>query len=255
MNWLNQKLQEAENSFKDLLSFPHSQKITESSVGITDQLKEFVQNLCEEHPDTFVNFPLEEKEIQEKLVLTTWQEKHVKLMLESVEDLRLLRFHLCPSQLKDDEFWTIYFLLVRNKVGPISSESSENTPIKKENEQARSVSPVMLDLVGNGSPFSSPISKGSDIEQYFDEIWKEDILNNSNRSDEGIQPDLDNYYSASEINTSMDFLQNEQLILELRSISTTKTILEAKQSVSFDSPSKESPAASSASTDGGVPCE
>jgi len=106
------------------------------SVGITKPLLEFVENICQ-YPKTFVDFPVEEsftptpqqmnsktdistptvgEQTRSIYILSPWQEQHARLILHQVKDLQKLRFKLCPSHLKEDAFWRIYFLLVRNYI-------------------------------------------------------------------------------------------------------------------------------------------
>ncbi|XP_071689613.1 uncharacterized protein [Rutidosis leptorrhynchoides] len=87
--------------------------------GITDELIEFIKSFTLE---TFRNFNLQDEELgddESGIVhkdLSNWQEKHAILILSKVKELSQLRFRLCPRYLKEQEFWRIYFTLVKNYV-------------------------------------------------------------------------------------------------------------------------------------------
>ncbi|KAG2306950.1 hypothetical protein Bca4012_084096 [Brassica carinata] len=97
-------------------------------LGVTDELIDHVRSFT---IDTFKNFtlydeeacvnPLEEDEEDNgvsnvKKDLSDWQERHAVLALSKSKELSQLRFKLCPRLLKEDQFWKIYFKLVRNLV-------------------------------------------------------------------------------------------------------------------------------------------
>ncbi|KAK8604490.1 hypothetical protein V6N13_099431 [Hibiscus sabdariffa] len=48
--------------------------------------------------------------------LSDWQERHAILVLSKVKELSQLRFKLCPRHLKEENFWRIYFMLVKSHV-------------------------------------------------------------------------------------------------------------------------------------------
>eukprot|EP01114_Cavostelium_apophysatum_P019152 TRINITY_DN6090_c0_g1_i1.p1 TRINITY_DN6090_c0_g1~~TRINITY_DN6090_c0_g1_i1.p1 ORF type:complete len:310 (-),score=96.79 TRINITY_DN6090_c0_g1_i1:521-1450(-) len=208
---------------KKSLSFPklnlnrkkegdESQRDPFSEVGITPTLIEFVDNVCQ-HPKTFVDFPLEENDrALADIPLSEWQVRHAELMLKKVESLGRLRFKLCPSQMKEDHFWKIYFMLAKNKIGPIdlskyqknSRPSPKEPPLHLNQDQRLQNSSPRRDphvAVPADSPSSeilqllhSPSStKGSDIEEYFEQMMKEN-LDNSFSVEESIDPQMDNYF-------------------------------------------------------------
>lgn len=131
--------------------------------GISKENIEYVRNLCF-YPDTFYNFPFNEgdKEARKQYLLNEWQEEHVRLMLKHVKELEILRFKVCPSKMMDQEFWYVYFQLMKNKL--------RGDDFKK------------LIVEGGISPFqgklvlSSVTSKGSETEQYFERLLKDSIL-------------------------------------------------------------------------------
>nr|XP_029117621.1 uncharacterized protein LOC105034973 isoform X2 [Elaeis guineensis] len=99
--------------------------------GVTEQLCDFVKVFS---VDTFKTFPLEDDRAVDfvdgstpstatnvRKDLTEWQEKHATLVLSKVKEIAQLRYILCPRHLKEEQFWRIYFLLVKSYVAPIRS--------------------------------------------------------------------------------------------------------------------------------------
>jgi hypothetical protein len=211
MNWLSNKILSAESTLKTVITASVTSKRPEEengleNGGINADLIEFVRNISE-HPKTFLDFPLDDRtDIQNHFFtifffnlsqeLSGWQVTHAKRILEAVPELGELRFKLCPSSLSERKFWTIYFLLVKRKLS--------NIPAPEEKPSILSV----YDFSAT-SPFSSPNSKGSDIEEYYDSLWKEQ-MNHSANFDEGIDPTSDNYfYVGTELSFEEDPEQEE----------------------------------------------
>eukprot|EP01112_Ceratiomyxa_fruticulosa_P011933 TRINITY_DN3282_c0_g1_i2.p1 TRINITY_DN3282_c0_g1~~TRINITY_DN3282_c0_g1_i2.p1 ORF type:complete len:321 (-),score=71.60 TRINITY_DN3282_c0_g1_i2:101-1063(-) len=88
-------------------------------LGITPQLEEFVCNLS---PQTFKNFPLEGLNLNK--ALNAKQIRHAKLILKRVPELNQLRYNLCPGHMRDETFWLVYFLLIRNKTGEVDLDDN-----------------------------------------------------------------------------------------------------------------------------------
>lgn len=83
--------------------------------GVTDQLLDFLKSFS---IDTFRNFSLPDEEDADTpdnvpKDLSDWQQRHALLVLSKVKELSQLRFKLCPRYLKEHQFWTIYFALVK----------------------------------------------------------------------------------------------------------------------------------------------
>nr|XP_016508556.1 PREDICTED: uncharacterized protein LOC107826121 isoform X2 [Nicotiana tabacum] len=81
--------------------------------GVTDDLREFVKGIT---INTFQDFPLEVSNVRQDL--TEFQEKHAKLVLQSVKEISKLRYELCPRIMRERKFWRIYFILVNSHVAP-----------------------------------------------------------------------------------------------------------------------------------------
>uniref|UniRef100_A0A1J3FY70 BSD domain-containing protein n=1 Tax=Noccaea caerulescens TaxID=107243 RepID=A0A1J3FY70_NOCCA len=99
-------------------------------LGVTDELIDHVRSFT---IDTFKDFSLDDEEETSvnpledeengvsssenvKKDLSDWQERHAVLVLSRSKELSQLRFKLCPRLLKEEQFWRIYFQLVRNLV-------------------------------------------------------------------------------------------------------------------------------------------
>eukprot|EP01118_Nematostelium_gracile_P004642 TRINITY_DN1549_c0_g1_i1.p1 TRINITY_DN1549_c0_g1~~TRINITY_DN1549_c0_g1_i1.p1 ORF type:complete len:207 (+),score=37.01 TRINITY_DN1549_c0_g1_i1:135-755(+) len=186
MNWLSSRISSvAENTLKGVIAPTtppkKESKYSHKELGITDELITFIDDIAREHPETFLAFP--PQEIDTKDNLDGWEIAHADAMLRTVESLAELRFKLCPSKLNDAKFWAIYFAIVKKKLQRPTISTSE----KQE---------TISDLLMN-SAFSSPNSKGSDLEEYYDSMFK-DQMNNSFQGDEGIDPTIDNYFYIGE---------------------------------------------------------
>ncbi|KAJ0234642.1 BSD domain-containing protein [Hirschfeldia incana] len=116
----------------------------EDLLGVTDELIDHVRSFT---IDTFKNFslydeeacvnPLEEEEEEVssnenvKKDLSDWQERHAVLVLSKSKELSQLRFKLCPRLLKEDQFWKIYFKLVRNLVAKYEVQAIQRALIRR----------------------------------------------------------------------------------------------------------------------------
>eukprot|EP00005_Dracoamoeba_jomungandri_P014388 CAMPEP_0174268906 /NCGR_PEP_ID=MMETSP0439-20130205/39150_1 /TAXON_ID=0 /ORGANISM="Stereomyxa ramosa, Strain Chinc5" /LENGTH=157 /DNA_ID=CAMNT_0015357383 /DNA_START=32 /DNA_END=505 /DNA_ORIENTATION=+ len=131
-------------------------------IEVTPTLIEYVQQLAQ-HPQTFTNFPISS---QAEFEMSAVEERHAKTMLTKVPELSRLRYILCPSKMREEVFWRIYFLLLENKLSRVVAQGSS----KKE-------APVEME----------------DIERYFEELFSS-ILQAHIGYDEGIPPQHDNYF-------------------------------------------------------------
>ncbi|XP_015086323.1 uncharacterized protein LOC107029426 [Solanum pennellii] len=110
--------------------------------GVTDQLLDFIKSFS---IDTFRNFSLPNEDDGDtpenvRRDLSDWQQRHALLVLSKLKELSQLRFKLCPRFLKDHQFWTVYFALVKDFVAKYELRAiqldklkqmrleSENTP-------------------------------------------------------------------------------------------------------------------------------
>ncbi|XP_044503619.1 uncharacterized protein LOC123224136 [Mangifera indica] len=117
-------------------------------LGVTEQLIDHVKSFTLE---TFKNFPLQDDDdstydveattnssgnVQQDL--SDWQERHAILVLSKVKELAQLRFKLCPRHLKEQQFWRIYFMLVKSHVAEYELQAIRLAKLKSmamENEK------------------------------------------------------------------------------------------------------------------------
>ncbi|ESQ37122.1 hypothetical protein EUTSA_v10002684mg [Eutrema salsugineum] len=115
-------------------------------LGVTDELIDHVRSFT---IDTFKSFSLNDEEEEAsvnplneegnrvsssanvKKDLSNWQEKHAVLVLSKSKELSQLRFKLCPRFLKEEQFWKIYFQLVRNLVAKYEVLAIQQARIKR----------------------------------------------------------------------------------------------------------------------------
>ncbi|KAM7270857.1 hypothetical protein ACFE04_030071 [Oxalis oulophora] len=110
--------------------------------GVTDDLRLFVKGLTSA---TFKNFPVnDEVELSDSPTigsnvrkdLTDWQERHATLVLTTVNEIKKLRYELCPRVMKERRFWKIYFTLVSSHVSPYEKQYMEEAR-RKADEKAK----------------------------------------------------------------------------------------------------------------------
>ncbi|KAJ0053316.1 hypothetical protein Pint_01561 [Pistacia integerrima] len=152
-------------------------------LGVTDQLIDHVKSFT---LDTFKNFPLQDDEEPTYDVegatnssgnvrqdLSDWQERHAFLVLSKVKvrstssyllpckkfsftsgraelaELATLRFKLCPRHLKEQQFWRIYFMLVKSHVAEYELQAIRVAKLKSmavENEKTSDSSAYEVEM-------------------------------------------------------------------------------------------------------------
>ncbi|KAF7845550.1 BSD domain containing protein [Senna tora] len=128
MDWFIRNLTRSSSKTKtsNLQSQSNSKGEDEEQLyGITGDLINHVKSLT---IDTFRNFPLQDEDettygvesprtsARIRKDLSQWQERHANLILSRVKELSQVRYKLCPGRLKEKQFWSIYFKLVRSHV-------------------------------------------------------------------------------------------------------------------------------------------
>jgi len=112
---------------------------------------EHVKTLCSV-PVTWEKFPMKEFGIDPEAQnsfgneMTKREEKHAIEILEAIPELAALRFRLCPKYMNDIQFWKIYFLLMKNKIGNKLSDQS-NDGLKNLNRYASTKRPILEKLL------------------------------------------------------------------------------------------------------------
>ncbi|KAK8565207.1 hypothetical protein V6N12_058779 [Hibiscus sabdariffa] len=110
------------------------QEETDEFLGVTQQLIDYVKSFT---LDTFKNFPIQDNGNSENTQISSnvrkdlsdWQERHAVLVLS--KELSQLRFKLCPRHLKEENFWRIYFMLVKSHVAEYELHALQRAKLKK----------------------------------------------------------------------------------------------------------------------------
>ncbi|XP_073270888.1 uncharacterized protein [Primulina huaijiensis] len=144
----------------------------EQLYGVTDRLVEFVKSFSIE---TFRSFSLPDGEgsIADggnsgnlRKDLSDWQENHAMLVLSRVKELSQLRFKLCPRYLKEQQFWRIYFALVRSYVTEYELRAVRLAKLKQiraENDNVSNSSACEVEM--SDVKVILPPDSGSSVEQ------------------------------------------------------------------------------------------
>ncbi|KAL5794804.1 hypothetical protein ACOSP7_003398 [Xanthoceras sorbifolium] len=134
------------------------QQCQEELLGVTQQLIDHVKSFT---LDTFKNFPLQDDDEASYDVeaattsgsvrkdLSDWQEQHALLVLSRVKELAHLRFKLCPGYLKENQFWRIYFMLVKSQVAEYELHAIRLAKLKSmamENQETSDTSSYEVEM-------------------------------------------------------------------------------------------------------------
>ncbi|KAM7271063.1 hypothetical protein ACFE04_030277 [Oxalis oulophora] len=105
-------------------------------LGVTTQLIDHVKSFT---LNTFINLrPQVQEDNNEEIGakgnvrkdLSEWQEKHAMLVLSVVKELSQLRFRLCPGRLTEQQFWRIYFMLVKSYIAEYELHAINEAKVK-----------------------------------------------------------------------------------------------------------------------------
>mmetsp|Transcript_46801 Transcript_46801/g.95714 ORF Transcript_46801/g.95714 Transcript_46801/m.95714 type:complete len:151 (+) Transcript_46801:186-638(+) len=110
---------------------------------------EFADGLTDE---TFSAFPREK--LDDAWIMVPTQEAHAKSILELSENLRNVRFKLCPSVLKDEDFWQIYFIIVQGDSMALDDLDNSWAMLCAEGETVSGSDAVLLPDAEKDSYFS-----------------------------------------------------------------------------------------------------
>ncbi|CAN4115813.1 unnamed protein product [Withania somnifera] len=119
--------------------------------GVTDQLLDFIKSFS---IDTFRNFSLPDEDDRDtpenvRKDLSDWQQRHALLVLSKVKELSQLRFKLCPRYLKEHQFWTIYFALIKGFIAKYELHAIQLDKLKqmrKENKNTPDVAACEVEM-------------------------------------------------------------------------------------------------------------
>ncbi|KAJ6722267.1 BSD DOMAIN-CONTAINING PROTEIN [Salix koriyanagi] len=87
----------------------------EGAVGITDEVLAFARNIAR-HPETWLDFPLDEEEDLDDFDLSDTQREHVLAIERFAPRLAALRIELCPCHMTESYFWKVYFVLLHSRL-------------------------------------------------------------------------------------------------------------------------------------------
>ncbi|KAJ1704633.1 hypothetical protein LUZ63_004412 [Rhynchospora breviuscula] len=147
----------------DLTNERSGKELEDEEFGITDSLLDFVKTFT---IDTFKSYPLNQGDptaeshrtggANVRTDLTQWQEQHAVHILSKAKEISKLRYDLCPRHMKDKEFWTIYFLLVKTHIAPYEIRAIQKAKLKSmdtsgEISQKKAVIEVEMMESNNGT--------------------------------------------------------------------------------------------------------
>lgn len=147
-----------------------NEKDEEQFLGVTVQLIDFVKSFT---LDTFRNFPLQEEDeggnkagddspttsSNIRKDLSEWQERHATLVLSKVKEISQLRYKLCPRHMKEQQFWRIYFMLVKSYVSKYEQHAIRLAKLKRiamENEKYPNKSAHEVEMAESKKATSAP---------------------------------------------------------------------------------------------------
>uniref|UniRef100_A0A7N0UM75 BSD domain-containing protein n=1 Tax=Kalanchoe fedtschenkoi TaxID=63787 RepID=A0A7N0UM75_KALFE len=84
-------------------------------VGITEEVLTFGKNIAM-HPETWLDYPIEEEDDPDDFVLTTDQLEHTYAVEYLSPRLAALRIELCPAHMSEGYFWKVYFVLLHSRL-------------------------------------------------------------------------------------------------------------------------------------------
>ncbi|EEF52253.1 conserved hypothetical protein [Ricinus communis] len=93
----------------------------EETIGITDEVLTFARNIAM-HPETWLDFPLEEEDDLDDFNLSDAQREHALAIEQLAPRLAALRIELCPCHMTESYFWKVYFVLLHSRLNKHDAE-------------------------------------------------------------------------------------------------------------------------------------
>ena len=81
-------------------------------------------------------------------ILNPWQARHAGLLIREVKEINELRYVLCPKYMDDQQFWKIYFQLVKDKIPQVAFTWKEGDNLPSSGKQTEE-DPLSLDYLGS----------------------------------------------------------------------------------------------------------
>ncbi|KAG0490124.1 hypothetical protein HPP92_006987 [Vanilla planifolia] len=127
----------------------------EEEFGLTSQLLDFVSEKIT--IDIFKSFHLQDDQVGQSgrgasplnhanEDLSEWQKRHAMLLLSKSKEISQIRYALCPRYMKDNQFWRIYFLLVKNYVAPYEMRAMQKAKLEMDMEKVNSSCKVLIEV-------------------------------------------------------------------------------------------------------------
>ncbi|KAF2309615.1 hypothetical protein GH714_004295 [Hevea brasiliensis] len=91
------------------------------AIGITDEVLAFARNIAM-HPETWLDFPLDEEEDLDDFVMSDAQQEHALAIEGLAPRLAALRIELCPCHMTESYFWKVYFVLLHSRLNKHDAE-------------------------------------------------------------------------------------------------------------------------------------
>ncbi|KAI8550105.1 hypothetical protein RHMOL_Rhmol06G0078500 [Rhododendron molle] len=85
------------------------------AAGVTEEVLAFAMNIAH-HPETWLDFPMEEEDDVDDLEMSNAQHEHVLAIQRLAPRLTALRIELCPAHMSDSYFWKVYFVLLHSRL-------------------------------------------------------------------------------------------------------------------------------------------
>jgi uncharacterized protein YqfB (UPF0267 family) len=81
-------------------------------------------------------------------ILNPWQARHAGLLIREVKEINELRYVLCPKYMDDQQFWDIYFQLVKDKIPQVAFTWKEGDNLPSSGKQIEQ-DPLSFDYLGS----------------------------------------------------------------------------------------------------------
>ncbi|KAF5955490.1 hypothetical protein HYC85_008346 [Camellia sinensis] len=98
------------------------------AVGITEEVLAFAMNIAH-HPETWLDFPLEEEDDVDDFDMSNAQVEHVLAIQRLAHRLAALRIELCPAHMSEGYFWKVYFVLLHSRLNTRDAKLLSTTQI------------------------------------------------------------------------------------------------------------------------------
>lgn len=147
--------------------------------GLTNDFIEFVRHL------DYSTFRDKQSDISandaedDVYILNPWQARHAGLLIREVKEINELRYVLCPKYMDDQQFWEIYFQLVKDKIPQVAFTWREGDNIPGSGKQTEE---DLLSFDYLGSQLRTLSKKASSV-----------VVNAGNVSHEGKSNDINIY--------------------------------------------------------------